>query len=322
MTPQTAGMLSRKVARVLKGALLLAAPGAVGAGCGCPTEVRVKVAANDNAKATLAQQGAGTPLEDGDCMMACPPGVVSCWVGLDSDGNAEVNCAYPGPPMACLPVEGRRPQGLEAFFPRAQDAQEYWRKALTMEAASVESFIRLARELEFHGAPPSLVRAARRAARDEQRHAAWCLSHLPAGTTPTVTAPPGAHQPLRPLLDVALENVREGCVHETFSAVVSGAQAQRGPVELQDGLARLAAEEHQHACLAWRVHAWAMEHLDETQRAAVTAEMARGSADLWAGLQGVVPGDIQALGMPDASLLHTLAHALDAQLWSQTAAAT
>ncbi len=321
MNPQTAGMLSKKVARVLKGALLLAAPGAVEAGCGCPTFVAVKVPANAKAQDTLAQQGPGAPLHDGECLTSCPPGVVSCWVGLDSDGNAELTCAYPGPPMVCLGVEGRRPQGLEAYFPRAQDAQEHWRKALTMEAASVESFIRLARELEFHGAPPSLVRAARKAARDEQRHAAWCLSHLPAGTTPSVTAPSGAQEVLRPLLDVALENAREGCVHETFSAVVSGAQAQRGPSALQHGLARLAAEEHQHACLAWRVHAWAMEHLDETQRAAVTAEMARGRVDLWAGLQGVVPGDIQALGVPDASLLHTLAHALDAQLWSQAAAA-
>ena len=42
-------------------------------------QVQARLPANAKAQDTLAQQGPGAPLHDGECLTSCPPGVVSCW---------------------------------------------------------------------------------------------------------------------------------------------------------------------------------------------------------------------------------------------------
>src|SRR5204862_5482346 len=75
--------------------------------------------------------------------------------------------------IRCLPeCTGRRPPGL-VDAPLVADGalRAYFQEMSRLEAASVPAFRVLARELRAHGAPRSLIRAARRAARDEIRHA-------------------------------------------------------------------------------------------------------------------------------------------------------
>ena len=69
-------------------------------------------------------------------------------------------------------IVGRRPAGLRPSRSRSATAPiaSYLSNAARLEAASVHAFHRLARELQLHGAPRSLVQSARRAARDEVRH--------------------------------------------------------------------------------------------------------------------------------------------------------
>ncbi len=74
---------------------------------------------------------------------------------------------------------------------------------------------------------PTLVRAARRSAREEIRHArsAGRLARR-FGAVP-VRARYGASCLVRSLEDVALENAIEGCVRETYGAAVAWWQAER-----------------------------------------------------------------------------------------------
>lgn len=77
-----------------------------------------------------------------------------------------------------------------------------------LEAASVFAFDRLARELVAHRAPPTLVAAARRAERDELRHAriARALARRWGHPPEVVTAAP---LPVRGLRAIAEENAIE-----------------------------------------------------------------------------------------------------------------
>src|SRR5581483_10898484 len=81
--------------------------------------------------------------------------------------GVQLNC--PG----CLGAGGRKPIGLvrarATAAPTALGA--YFARMAFEEAASVHAFRRLRDELALHGAPLPLVQAARRAARDEVRHA-------------------------------------------------------------------------------------------------------------------------------------------------------
>ncbi|HXI59093.1 MAG TPA: hypothetical protein VNO55_23660, partial [Polyangia bacterium] len=67
---------------------------------------------------------------------------------------------------------GRRPEGLVPCGRAAGDADigRWLAQVAALEAASVPAFGRLASELDAHGAPGHLVRAARAAQIDETRH--------------------------------------------------------------------------------------------------------------------------------------------------------
>jgi hypothetical protein len=92
---------------------------------------------------------------------------------------------------------GRLPAGLsESFNDETVSAVgEYLARAAYLEAAAVDAFGILAKELAVHGAPRSLKRAAHRAALDEVRHAqeVAALAERYGATVkaPSVTSPRG-----------------------------------------------------------------------------------------------------------------------------------
>ena len=103
----------------------------------------------------------------------------------------------------------------------ARDLAGAWlAHAAWLEAASVYAFFRLADELALHGAPIALVRIARQSAMDEMRHAAVVASLAARyGARPAAVEvdPPAA----RSLEAMAIENAVEGCVRETWGAIVA-----------------------------------------------------------------------------------------------------
>jgi hypothetical protein len=79
---------------------------------------------------------------------------------------------------------------------------------------------------------------------------------------------------IRPLFDVALENAVEGCVRETYGAVMGLVEAKRGADACaRRALRAVAVDECRHAELAWAVHAWTMSQLQATQRDRIQERM-------------------------------------------------
>jgi hypothetical protein len=191
-----------------------------------------------------------------------------------SPGNGCVNGAYvpvPGPSVdltcACeLFIQGGRRTGRTRRRGGERGATPLGAFLGAMaceEAASVEAFERLAAELSSHGAPASLVRAASQAQRDEARHAA-VMARLAKRAKVAVSV---RARPVRSLEAMAKENAVEGCVRETFAALLACWQAEHADdPEVRAAFVRIARDETRHAALAWTVAAWAHERLPEGAR--------------------------------------------------------
>jgi hypothetical protein len=83
-----------------------------------------------------------------------------------------------------------------------------------LESAAVEAFDILVRELEAHGAPTALVLAARAAREDEVRHARM-TEKLAKARGASVRAVERSPREVRALVDIAIDNAREGCSRST-----------------------------------------------------------------------------------------------------------
>jgi hypothetical protein len=170
-----------------------------------------------------------------------------------------------------------------------------------LEAASVHAFERLSRELRAHGAPSSLVRAARESARDEVRHARLA-GKLAArfGGSPRGASVRG--NGVRSLGRVAKENAVEGCVRETYGALVAAWQATHArDARVRRWMRTIARDELRHAALAWAIAAWANERLDRGSRTRV----ARARAQALEQLRGQVEQEASSAvcdvaGLPSA----------------------
>jgi hypothetical protein len=189
---------------------------------------------------------------------------------------SDVN-APPAPPGAtqiyCFDCfgGGRRPRGLAR--PRGVAARgvagAYFARMAHDEAAAVHAFRRLAAELREHGAPAELIDAAERAARDEARHARLFASRARAEGT---AIPPLRLRRSRPrsLAAIARENAAEGCVRETFGALLLRLQAASAPdPPLRLVLASVARDEARHAAIAWAIARWVEPLLGARDRARV-----------------------------------------------------
>ena len=168
------------------------------------------------------------------------------------------------------PVAGRKPQGLApANSNGGACAGSYFARMAHLEAASVVAFAHMADELRVHGAPEELVARAVHALFDERRHADVIgqLANAHGAQVPVLKVERGA---VRSLLDRAIENRREGCVRETYGALLALYQAQASTApEVRHTMARVAADEAQHAALSWDLDAWLMQKLDSRERALV-----------------------------------------------------
>ncbi len=196
---------------------------------------------------------------------------------------------------------GRRPEG---FSLRASDARSlgaWFAEMATLEAASVPAFRRLARELRALGAPAALVTRAERAMRDEVRHARITRAlarRFGATPSPVVRGP----SRVRSRLEVARENAVEGCVRETFGALVATLQVRRArDPEIAAAMREIARDETRHAALAWAVAAWIEPTLRDDERASLRDARKESAAQLARDLRHEPPAEAMRLaGAPSA----------------------
>jgi hypothetical protein len=251
----------------------------------------------------------------GECLSICANGYTLCCGPYPADGGAlTVTCNYD-----CGPT-GRRPVGLAAAATRGSCGVGHYLAAMAhLEAASVHAFRTLARQLGRLGAPARLVARAVAAARDEVRHTrlARALARRHGATPPPValTSAP----PLVPSLEtLAADNAVEGCVRETFGALLAAWQARTaGDAEIRAAMTRIADDEAAHAELAWDLDAWLMPRVDAPARARVRAARAQAIAALEHELAAPPPSLlIDRAGLPDVARAQQLFRHARAHLWS------
>lgn len=212
------------------------------------------------------------------------------------------------------PVEGRRPAGLAApVHGHARTAAGAWlAHAAWLEAASVYAFVHLADELARHGAPRALVKLALAAAKDEVRHTTM-MTHLAKRYG---AEPPAANVALpgvRSLEALAIENAAEGCVRETWGAVIALWQSHASPdAEVRSVFAQIAKDEARHAALAWAVHEWVMPLLDDAARARVVVARDAAARELFE----IGDVDLAAIGMPTTDQTRGLLARTNQALWN------
>jgi hypothetical protein len=238
-------------------------------------------------------------LGDGGCQAKCGTFVESCEERSNSAGLPVVDCTDTRP---CL---GRRPEGLVSDGDGSRDATgasalgQHFAAAAHLEAASVPAFRRLRAELRAHGAPRRLIDACTRAARDEIRHA---RSAARLARRFGATRPPVRLLPARPrsLMALAVENAREGCVGESFAALLASFQAATAAdPDVRAHLTSIAGDETRHAELAWEIDAWLRTRLPPRERAHLAAVRADELARLAATLEAPADAELQrAAGLP------------------------
>jgi hypothetical protein len=216
-------------------------------------------------------------------------------------------------------VEGRRPAGL--VNPRrihAPDAVGRWlAHAAWLEAASIPAFIYLARELELHGAPRGLVRASLASARDEVRHAR-VMRDIAERYGAQVPAVDVALPVERTLEELAIENAIEGCVRETWGAVVALWQAHRAhDPELRTIYRGIADDEARHAALGWAIDGWVKTRLPAESHARIDAARAAAVRELFEGDNAEA---LAMLGLPIGAEARGLLARTNDTLWTRRAA--
>jgi hypothetical protein len=195
-----------------------------------------------------------------DCQRVCTAvtgasnDAFSCFRGADSDGGATIQylCGACG--------VGRIPEGLAACG-EGETVGDRLAFQAYYEAASVFAFEDLAATLHAAartGAAESSALAARaeKAAREETVHAA----SMAALATRYGAVAPRPERPLattREMIELARENAVEGCVRETYGALVAAHQAQFATqADLRLAFAAIADDEASHAALSWDLHTY------------------------------------------------------------------
>jgi rubrerythrin len=253
-------------------------------------------------------------VSDAECDELCGSDNKGC-VPMVLDGNTPaVECTVTPDCSA-----GRRPRGLRRPKVAAPSRTAAWlARAAHLEAASVHAFSSLAAELSRLGAPDTLTRRARTAASEEARHAR-VMGRLARRRGAPV--PPVRLRPTRPrsAVAIAIENAVEGCVAETFAALLAHHQARAAQDPgVRRAMRRIADDETAHAALALDVDAWIACRLTPAERARVARakqRAARRLVDSWRA-DPQVAGE---LGLPESLAGRALALALDTALgWSAT----
>ena len=261
---------------------------------------------------------------DADCMDPLSELVLACQIIDPDSGDPYPNAGNhwscqqiarddAGVNVSCMrySVCGRRFDGLiEARHDSPAACGRALAEMAWLEAASVRAFSRLARDLEEKGAPAALIAGAKRASREESRHARAMqrLAKAHGGSPRRVSA---RARRKRTLEEIAIENAVEGCVGEMFGALVALWQATNArDHEVRRAFERIAPDEIGHAALAWSIAEWAGSRLDRAARARVRRATDEALASLAAKRIQPDAAVVRSLGLPSSREAHELARAL------------
>lgn len=214
---------------------------------------------------------------------------------------------------------GRRPEGLRADAPsRGQHpVGAFFANVTRLEASAVDAFDIMREELETLGAPESLREAALAAREDEVRHTVSM-----AAIARRYGAEPGTHRvdPMRARspYEIALENAVEGCVRETFGALVGAYQASaaRDP-QIRDAMREVSDDELRHAELSWALASWLEPKLTAEERARVaTAKREAIDALREEARREHDPALLELAGLPGPDTAVAMVDRLAEDLWA------
>lgn len=226
-------------------------------------------------------------------------------------------------------VEGRRPQTWARPAPKQGCVLGvYFAEAAYCEAASAVAFERLAYELAAYDAPEELVEACERARVNELRHAAR-LARVAEAFGVEATMPRRTQLPIRPLVDIAMENAVEGVVRQTYGAAAASFRARTAEdPDLRALMASIARDEHEHAELAFEIARWLQGAIDPIEGALVEDAMRHAARRLARELdvdpdpvlcaEAGVPGRLDALAIW-SGLSHRVWHGLSERVWDAAA---
>jgi hypothetical protein len=229
------------------------------------------------------------------------------------DRPVTIECAI------CPGTAGRRPEGFDAS-PSASAGPPlgaFFAELARLEAASIDAFDRLRDELALHDAPDDLVRAAERARRDEVAHTRVMtrLARRHGGTATRVTRSP---RRARPLAAIARENMVEGCIRETFGALVAAWQAARASdPEIAQALQGIARDELRHAALSWAVARFCDTRLGGAERDDIARAARAAIAELRTDAYRPLHPELVAIaGVPSGSDQRRMIDELETSLWA------
>ena len=238
-------------------------------------------------------------------------GVESTWV-LECDYNV----TYTSPPQSC----GRRPAGwVPERDPSPVDLGGFLARSAELERASVDAFANMIKELSQLRAPIALIERARHAARDEVRHA-----KIMEGLARVHGSAPRAHEATVPsersIEEIAIDNLVEGCIRETFGALIALAQGQRASSALlRRAMRRIAKDEVRHAELSWDVHAWLLTKLRKSEIEKLKDHTESAIRTLKREMRDGFPPDLcDNAGLPSASEASRLLNQLCERVWGPT----
>lgn len=237
---------------------------------------------------------------------------------LGSDGRYHLTCTYKTNRCDGMKLPGgRKPPGFSPRPANGHHLANFFSDLAQLEEASVPAFHALRRDLATHGAPTALVDAAAQAADDEVRHTkiATALARAQGARPPRPSVP---HIAPRSLEEMAIENAVEGCVNETYGAVVATWISQRASdARTRAAMAVIAHDETGHAALAWEIAGWIDARLEEGAR--IRVRMARDGALRALAMEATRAAPralIDAGVMPAPEEAHAMLATLGRHLWA------
>jgi hypothetical protein len=198
------------------------------------------------------------------------------------------------------------------------DLGAHFSNTARLEALSVVAFRQLRAEVARHGAPRCIRAALSRAARDEKRHArsTGALARRFGGATPEVAR--GVPKQAFSLEAIAVDNIAEGCVRETFGALVANYQAKHATdLHVRAAMRRIARDETRHAATSWQLHRWLDPRLGARARNRVREAMDNAVRRLRAELTSAPPRDeTSRAGLPPPEEARRLFEQCCTALWA------
>ena len=104
----------------------------------------------------------------------------------------------------------------------------------------------------------------------------------------------------RGAFEIALENAIEGCVRETYGALLAHHQAQAAQdPQVRAAMQHIAEDETRHAELSWRIARRLEPRLSKAEQQALVQARAAALAQLFSGLDvAFTPDEARAIGWP------------------------